>query len=291
MHDIWNPWHGCRKKSEGCDNCYMFYLDALRDKDGGEIYRTKAGFRYPLSRDRAGNYKVKSGEMLRVCMTSDFFLEDADRWRDEAWGIIAQRPDVKFYLLTKRPERVAEHLPMNWGDGWDNVFFNVTAENQRRADERIPILLDLPFKHRGVMCAPFIGPVSIRKYLETGKIDQVQCDGENYDGARPLDFDWVRTLRRECEDNGVTFVFLGTGRRFIKDGRLYKIEGNALQSRQAYLSGMSFQGRPIRFDLTDERGYPIPEERLYKPHFRERCRTCGMRPTCNGCSDCGKCGQ
>ena len=83
-------------------------------------------------------------------MTSDFFLEEADAWRDEAWQIMWQRRDVKFFLLTKRPERVAEHLPYNWGDGWDNIFFNVTAENQRRADERIPILLELPFRHKGM---------------------------------------------------------------------------------------------------------------------------------------------
>ena len=163
MHDIWNPWHGCRKCSEGCQNCYMYYLDALRGKDGGEIYRTKAGFRYPLSKDRDGHYKVKSGEMLRVCMTSDFFLEEADIWRDEAWDIIRKRPDVKFFLLTKRPQRVKEHLPPDWGEGWENVMFNVTCENQCRADERIPILLSLPFRHKGIMCAPFVGPVTIRE--------------------------------------------------------------------------------------------------------------------------------
>ena len=71
MHDIWNHWHGCKKCSEGCQNCYMYYLDAQRRKDGGEIYRTKAGFRYPLSKTREGQNKDKNGEMLRVCMTSD----------------------------------------------------------------------------------------------------------------------------------------------------------------------------------------------------------------------------
>lgn len=77
---------------------------------------------------------MKSGETLRVCMTSDFFIEEADEWRGEAWKIISERPDVVFYLLTKRPERVAKLLPKNWGGGWENVFFNVTAENQARAD-------------------------------------------------------------------------------------------------------------------------------------------------------------
>ena len=288
MHDIWNPWHGCIKKSEGCDHCYMYFLDKMRDQDGSNIYRTKAGFNYPIQKDRKGNYKIKSGEQIRVCMTSDFFLAEADEWRDEAWELMKIRSDVIFFLLTKRPERVAEHLPKDWGDGWDNIFFNVTAENQQLADERIPILLDLPFKHKGVMCAPFIGQVSMRKHLETGQIEQVLCDGENYDGARPCHYDWVKLLRQECVDNNVTFVFCGTGRRFVKDGRLYKLEGN-IQSQQARKSGMSFRGKPIHFDLYDSFGYLISEDDRYKPVFRERCKTCGMQMCCNGCSNCGKC--
>ena len=290
MHDIWNPWHGCRKISEGCQNCYMYYLDGLRDKDGSEIYRTKAGFRYPLSKDRSGAYRVKSGEMLRVCMTSDFFLEEADPWRPEAWRIIRERSDVKFFLLTKRPGRVERCLPPDWGDGWLNVFFNVTAENQRRADERIPILLQLPFRHKGVMCAPFIGPVSIGRYLAEGQIEQVLCDGENYGGARPCHYEWVKALRDECVRYDVTFVFCGTGRRFVKDGKLYRIEGNGRQSGQASRSGLSYQGKPMVFDLYDAWGFPVPEEQLYKPYFGEKCQSCGMRMTCNGCSRCGKCG-
>ena len=267
----------------------MYYLDSLREKNGADIYRTKAGFRYPLSKDRQGHYKVKSGEMLRVCMTSDFFLEEADLWREEAWDIIRKRPDVKFFLLTKRPQRVADHLPKDWGDGWEHVMFNVTCENQRRADERIPILMDLPFKHKGIMCAPFIGPVSIEKYLPENQIEQVLCDGENYDGARHCHYEWVKALHDECEKYNVTFVFCGTGRRFMKDGRLYKIEGNGLQSEQAFRSGLGFQGKPIEFKLTDGWGYPLTEDQLYTPHFGGRCRTCGMKMTCNGCSECGKC--
>lgn len=289
MHDIWNPWHGCVKKSEGCANCYMYFLDKMRDKDGSDIFRTKAGFDYPLQRDRKGNYKIKSGEMIRVCMTSDFFLEEADEWRPEAWDIMRARRDVIFFLLTKRPERVKECLPDDWGDGWENIFFNVTAENQLRADERLPILLELPFRHKGVMCAPFIGRVSLRKYLETGQIEQVLCDGENYDGSRPCDFEWVKLLRQECEDNNVTFVFCGTGRRFVKDGRTYSIESAEIQSNQAHKSGMSFKGKPMHFDLYDSWGCLIPDEDLYKPVFREKCSTCGMRSACNGCSNCGKC--
>jgi hypothetical protein len=68
------------------------------------------------------------------------------------------------------------------GDGWENIMFNVTCENQRRADEHIPVLHELPFKHKGIMCAPFIGSVRIDKYLVSGQIEQVICGGENYAG-------------------------------------------------------------------------------------------------------------
>ena len=168
-------------------------------------------------------------------------------------------------------------------------MFNVTCENQQRADERIPILLELPFKHKGIMCAPFIGPVSIAKYLPSGQIEQVLCDGENYGGARPCHYEWVKSLHDECAAHNITFVFCGTGRTFVKDGKLYRIEGNSIQSEQAYKSGLSFRGKPMDFELTDEWGYPIPADRLYVPYFGERCQHCGMRLTCNGCSRCGKC--
>ncbi len=291
MHDIWNPWHGCKKCSEGCENCYMYFLDAQRGLNGADIRRTKAGFRYPLSKDRNGAYKIQSGEQIRVCMTSDFFLEEADGWRDDAWRIIRQRPDVVFFLLTKRPERVAQCLPYDWGDGWENVFFNVTCENQRRADERIPVLLSLPFKHKGIMCAPMIGSVSIKEYLPSGQLEQVLCDGENYAGARPLHYEWVKALSDECKDAGVTFAFIGTGRRFVKDGKTYRIEGSELQSRQAYLSGLSYQGKPISFLLCDRFGTPVPQENLYRPYFCKKCEACGMKMVCNGCTRCGKCAE
>ena len=128
MHDIWNPWHGCRKYSEGCDHCYMYYLDSLRDVNSTLITKTN-NFNYPLQKKRDGSFKVQAGELIRVCMTSDFFLEEADVWRESIWDIIRYRKDVKFYILTKRVERIKEHLPSDWEDGYDNVSLNVPCEN------------------------------------------------------------------------------------------------------------------------------------------------------------------
>lgn len=291
MHDIWNPWHGCVKCSEGCEHCYMYFLDKVRDRNGRDIYKTKSGFRYPLQKYRNGEYKIQSGELIRVCMSSDFFLEEADEWRKDAWNMIRQRSDVKFFLLTKRPERMERCLPDDWNSGYENVMLNVTCENQRRADERIPILLHLPAKHKGIMCAPFIGSVSIEKYLAAGQIEQVICGGENYDGARPCDFEWIKKLREECVKYDITFCFIETGTVFIKDGKRYYLPKKQIQSEMAFKSGMSYEGKPIEWKLKDSFGRTIPAEKLYIPHYKENCNSCGSKLICNGCSDCGKCSK
>ena len=62
--DIWNPWHGCRKYSEGCDHCYMYYLDSERGKSGGEIYRVKTNFNLPLKKDLLVSFINRNGDIL-----------------------------------------------------------------------------------------------------------------------------------------------------------------------------------------------------------------------------------
>lgn len=218
-------------------------------------------------------------------------MAEADGWRPEAWRIIKQRPDVVFFLLTKRPERVRSCLPPDWNDGWENVFFNVTCENQEMADERIPLLLELPFKHKGIMAAPFIGEVSIAGHLASGQIEQVIAGGENYDGSRPCLFDWVKKLHAECVAADVTFCFIETGTRFVKDGKTYHLPDKRLQSEMAFRSGMFHRGKPQDFRLVVPQPSFFEGETGYKKFFRERCQTCGSRMICNGCSNCGQCAK
>ena len=58
--------------------------------------------------------------------------------------MIRCRRDVHFWIQTKRAERMADHMPEDWGDGWENVTLCVTTENQKRAEERLPLLLAVP---------------------------------------------------------------------------------------------------------------------------------------------------
>lgn len=165
----------------------------------------------------------------------------------------------------------------------------MTCENQKRADERIPLLLELPFRHKGVHLAPLLGPVRLGPYLNSGQIELAACGGENYGGERPCDFAWVKALREECAARDITFCFLETGTIFIKDGKTYRIDDKRTQTVQAFRSGMNFRGKAMRFDLVDSMGPPIPEEELYVKHFAKRCAECSMQLICNGCSDCGRC--
>ena len=268
MHDIWNPWHGCIKKSEGCENCYMYYLDHKHGRDGSKIYKSDNNFYYPIKKKLNGEYQIKSGELIRVCMTSDFFLEEADKWRIEVWQIIASRKDVKFYILTKRPERIIDNLPSDWNEGYENVILNVTCENQKRVDERMPIFMKVPAKHKGVMVAPFIGEVSLGKYLNLGGIEQVICGGENYNGSRICNFEWVKKLANDCRDANVNFSFIETGTYFVKDNKLYTIHNKKTQSIMAYKANINFVMKDVKYKLYNKYGDLLLKEDLYIPFYK-----------------------
>lgn len=230
---IWNPWHGCHRCSEGCQNCYAYFLDKRYGRDTNQVVKNKSGFDAPVKKDRNGAFKLESGSYVRVCMASDFFIEEADEWREEAWDIIRRRKDVTFSLLTKRASRIKDCLPEDWGDGWDNVAFSVSCENQKRLDERIPYLLDVPAKHRWVSLKPFIDEIDIEKYLATGGIETVLSGGENYLGSRPLYYDWVKKVHDACEKHNVQHIFGQTGNIFVVDGVEHKIRNRTDQMVEA----------------------------------------------------------
>lgn len=106
-----------------------------------------------------GRYKVPFGSHIWTCFSSDFFHADADEWREDAWDMIYERSDCSFFMITKRPERIAEHLPRNWGYGWEHVTIAVTCENQEMADKRLPVYLSLPLFHHSVMIEPMLTAV------------------------------------------------------------------------------------------------------------------------------------
>lgn len=232
---MWNLWHGCRKISEGCRHCYVYRQDANWQKESSQVTKT-AQFNLPVRRDRHGRFKIPSATTVYTCLTSDFFIEEADAWRCEAWQMMRLRHDLRFIIITKRIDRFAASLPDDWGDGYDNVYICSTCETQERADYRLPILLSVPAKHKSVICEPLLEPIDLSAYLGRG-IESVYVGGESGFDARPCDFEWVCSLRRQCDEAGVGFHFHQTGAKLIKDGKLYRIrrEHQHSQARKANL--------------------------------------------------------
>ena len=235
MSVLWNPWHGCRKISEGCRHCYVYRADSRYDRVSSEP-KKNADFDLPVRRSRGGNYRIPSGELVYTCFTSDFLLDAADEWRAEAWDMIRERSDLHFLFITKRIDRFAGCVPEDWGSGWDNVTVCCTVENQDRADYRLPIFLEADIRHKSIVCEPLLERMDIERYLG-GWIESVTVGGESGPEARPCDYDWVLDLRRQCDRRGVPFSFHQTGARLLRDGRLYDIP-RRLQHSQAKKAGI-----------------------------------------------------
>ena len=236
---IWNPWHGCKKLSPGCKNCYVYRRDESIGKDASIVTKT-GDFTLPLKKDRKGQYKLSSLDgTVYTCMTSDYFLDEADAWRQECWDMIRERNDLEFCIITKRIDRFEKCIPEDWGDGWDHVTICSTCENQDRADYRLPIFLSLPIKHREIISEPMLGEIHIGKYLETGLIEHVTCGGESGPNARPCNFEWILAVREECVRYNVSFFFKQTGALFVKDGKTYHVE-RRLQMEQARKAGINY---------------------------------------------------
>ncbi len=231
----WNPWHGCHKYSEGCANCYIYRMDARYGRDSSAVTKTK-DFDLPLRTKKDGSYQLQIGCRVYTCFSSDFFVEDADAWRAEAWEMMRQRSDLRFLFITKRIERMPLALPDDWGDGYDNVTICCTVENQRRADERLPLYLEAPVKHKIIICEPLLGQIDLKKYLGPW-IEKLVAGGESGTQARPCQYDWVLSLRQQCDEKGVGFYFKQTGARFVKDGKQYQVPRKE-QARQAHKAGI-----------------------------------------------------
>lgn len=136
-----NFWFGCKKVSDGCKACYMWRIAESSGKDPQNVYQVK---RETID---AVLKKAKSGDMIFTCSMSDFFIEEADEWRKDAWDVIRSRPDLIWQILTKRPERIQDCLPLDWGNGWEHVWLGTSIETQKFMN-RARILATIPAKTR-----------------------------------------------------------------------------------------------------------------------------------------------
>lgn len=186
----WNPWHGCKKVSEGCKFCYM-YRDKIKfGQDPMEVVRSKGKFFEPL--------KWKEPKVIFTCSWSDWFIDEADEWRNEAWKVIKDTPQHTYQILTKRIDRAKDFLPSDWGDGYDNVVLGASIENNKVIN-RIWHLCNTPAKTRFLSVEPLLTKV----YLSFDAFMQYDYESEPKFDKRISDLiDWVIVGGESGNDNG-----------------------------------------------------------------------------------------
>lgn len=198
----WNAWQSCTRISEGCAFCYMFRDKERYGQNPELVVRSKdATFNRPLH--------WKEPSKIFTNSWSDVFHKDAEAWLPDFWDIIRKCPQHSFQILTKRADRILQSLPPDWGDGWDNVWIGVSVENQKRADQRIPILLDIPAKIKFLSCEPLLSGLDLRKYLNG--LHWCIIGGESGNGSKPKDpnvkygyrecnLEWIKDIVNQCKE-------------------------------------------------------------------------------------------
>jgi protein gp37 len=259
-----NFWLGCTKLSKACDNCYSEALNArygwVEWGPHGIRKRTKT-WGAPLGWQRnAGRFQAEHGRRQRVftCSLSDFFDNKAPKeWRDEAWTVIRDTPDLDWLILTKRPENIRRFLPADWGSGYPNVWLGTTTEDQENFDRRWPKLAAIPAVVRFISYEPAVGPL---RFPDTssrdGRPDWTISGGESGPGARISDPQWFRDLRDDCRDYGSAYFFkqfgnYGSNAAVFERG-LSKAEAERLDPKANGKGGALLDGRLWReFPVTE----------------------------------------
>jgi len=249
--EVWNPIVGCSRVSAGCDNCYAARMAhrltgnvkvidkymAVEAWDGHVQFDEKS-LGQPLLWHKPKRIFVNS-------MGDIFHKNVPTKWIDDVLEIISACPQHTFMILTKRPELIEEKLygvtidnpcrELGGGDYLPNLWLGVSVEDQKTADERIPLLLQTTAAHRFISVEPMLGEVDImhtvwnhtpesaitphmKIYDKTTMqapllpgINWVICGGENGPGARPIHPDWVNNLYDQCSCASVPFFFKGWG--------------------------------------------------------------------------------
>ena len=241
--ETWPVVTGCSSEpeSEGCFNCYAARIAATRLKhhpryaglaemvNGKPRWTGEVQLNYDVL-DQP--HRWRKPRMVFVASMGDLFHEDVPfEFIRQVFAVMYAARSHTYQILTKRPQRMLEF--MRWyQDALDaedipitlplpNVWLGVTAENQECADERIPLLLQMPAAMRFVSCEPLLGPIDLfdvdgkiaqsmpeRSMLfPADLIDWVIVGGESGPDARPLHPRWVQSLRDQCHAVGVPFFF------------------------------------------------------------------------------------
>lgn len=205
-----NPWWGCVKVSPACEHCYA---ETWAKRLGKNVWGKRAdrrflsdnNWRQPLKWNADADAK---GQRARVFCASmaDVFEDrrDLDDERQRLFKMIEMTPWLDWLLLTKRTDKIQTLAP--WGRFWpNNVWIGTTVEDQRRANERLPLLAQIPAVVRFISAEPLLGPLDLEPWLES--LDWVILGGESGARSRPSNPRWFSDVVNQCISAGVAVHF------------------------------------------------------------------------------------
>lgn len=198
----WNPVSGCTKISPGCKHCYAETmarrLKAMRAPGyqyGFELTLQPTRLGQPLARKKPTVWFVNS--------MSDLFHEGVpDAYIDSVFDVIRATPQHTYQILTKRAERLPDYFSLRSVPG--NVWLGVSVEDQQHGLPRINLLRAVHASIRFLSIEPLLEDLGA---IDLSGIHWVIVGGESGPKARPMDAQWVRTIREQCEDANVAFFF------------------------------------------------------------------------------------
>jgi protein gp37 len=223
----WNPVTGCTKISPGCKNCYMFREYRKLANRGVPGYAGGVPDQVRLWPDRLNQpHHWRKPRRVFVCSMADLFHEAVGEiFLARVWGVMEAAWWHIFQVLTKRPDRMLDWTESVSG-AVSNIWLGVSVEDQKTADERIPLLLRTPAAVRFVSYEPALGRVDLARIIpcgyycdesvghvdhgpngNLGHIDWVIAGGESGPNSRPSHPDWFRSVRDQCQAEGVPFFF------------------------------------------------------------------------------------
>ncbi|MBF0422774.1 MAG: phage Gp37/Gp68 family protein [Magnetococcales bacterium] len=237
-HHTFNPWWGCAKVSDGCNNCYAESWAArvgmkCWGKNNDRRFFGDSHWAEPMRWNRKAESQRQRQKVFCSSMADVFEArQDLDSWRERLWRLIDATPWLDWLLVTKRHDHVLEMVP--WKSDWpDNIWLGMTAEDQKWAARRLPVLLEIPAKMRFVSCEPLVGPIDISPWVGPGGVDWIIVGGESGARARRMQPEWVEQIQKQCSKAGTAFFFKQWG-IFGADGsrRPKKKNGNLFLGQQ-----------------------------------------------------------
>lgn len=244
----WNIAVGCKKVDSDCKFCYM-YRDSLDNTrfNPKEVRRTKTVFKLPL--------KIKEPSKIFTCSYTDFFIEEIDAFRDEAWEIIRKCPQHIFQILTKRPERIQYHLPPFWNEIKDRVWLGTSIGHMDGKDRALELIklrkfasvlfLSLEPMHgeinfRWLYWGNYPEQKSVSQHELLQNIDWVIVGGEsgNEKGKyryRPCKLKWIELIIEHCREACVPVFVKQLGTHLSKELKLKDRHGGNIDEWPEHL--------------------------------------------------------